>query len=78
MSPWAEAVTNLSNCRTLADGDGHSKLVEFLTGTDPRAALSVLAITSVGFDGDGNVTVTFSAIAGRKYQLRTSEDLKIG
>lgn len=58
-----------------ADGDGQSNLAEYLAGTDPRSSASVFAITSVGAPDSGTVTVTWSGIAGRTYQLWSSADL---
>jgi Tol biopolymer transport system component len=51
------------------DGDGHTDLQEFLAGTDPTNAgsvLRVLTVTSLG----GNTTILWSATPGKNYQVQ--------
>ncbi len=50
------------------DGDGLSNLGEYLAGTDPQLATSVLRITSLA-KLSGTVPVHFNAIAGKTYRL---------
>lgn len=57
-----------------ADGDGFTNLQEFLAGTDPRNASSRFRITSVT-SASANITITFSAVAGKTYRVEYNDDL---
>jgi hypothetical protein len=59
-----------------ADGDGRSNRDEFLAGTDPRDARSVLALSASMVDGV--IRITFTAEAGRSYGLQTRDTLSDG
>ncbi|MDB6035740.1 MAG: hypothetical protein JWM16_6078 [Verrucomicrobiales bacterium] len=50
------------------DGDGFTNLQEFLAGTDPHQATSVLRISQVQLLG-GNFHILFQGITGKKYRL---------
>ncbi len=52
-----------------ADGDGRSNLQEYLSGTDPRDASSVFAITKIGTSGS-DIEVFWNSVAGKTYQLQ--------
>ena len=60
-----------------ADGDGLSNLAEQAAGTDAGNPTSVFKITAIIRNGDGSVTCTFPAIAGKTYRIETSSDLAI-
>jgi len=53
-----------------SDGDGQTNLQEFLAGTNPQNAGSVLQIT--GVDG---FTITWSCVAGKNYQVLWADAL---
>jgi hypothetical protein len=57
-----------------SDGDGASNLDEFLAGTDPTKAGSVLRVT-IG-PTTGGLLVRWDAVSGSVYQLQSSGDLK--
>ena len=57
-----------------ADGDGMGNLDEFLAGTDPTNADSVLRITSVTAN-DSNVVVSFTTCSNKLYELEANDDL---
>jgi hypothetical protein len=58
------------------DGDAHSNLLEYLAGTNPRAAGSFLAFDSITNIGD-TLTFAFLARANRAYTLQRSLDLRV-
>jgi hypothetical protein len=55
------------------DGDGASNLAEFIAGTSPKNAGSVLRL-SPATDG-ARLTLTWPTVAGRRYRLRVSDSL---
>jgi hypothetical protein len=57
------------------DGDGMSNLAEFIAGTDPTQASSVLRFLTANREGDGTVTLSWSAVAGRRYHVEFKNDL---
>jgi len=56
------------------DGDGLTNRQEFLAGTDPRVAASVLRITSVHFS-EADVVIRFSTMSGRSYRVERTANL---
>ncbi len=52
-----------------ADGDGMSNLQEYLAGTDPLGAPSVLRVTAITRNASGNHMVMWSSVAGKSYQV---------
>jgi len=57
-----------------SDGDGAANTDEYIAGTDPRNAASVLrAVPS--FLPNGSADITFDAVAGKSYQVEASSDL---
>ena len=59
------------------DGDGINNLEEFLGGTDPRSAVSYLAILDLTLPA-GRPQITFYALPGKSYTVLYSDDLKTG
>ena len=59
-----------------ADGDGSSNLVEYLAGTDPTDAASVLRIVSFARASNGATTLRFQFAASRSYAIDYSADLQ--
>jgi len=60
-----------------SDGDQLSNLAEYLSGTNPRDASSVLKFDSVT-SGGGSVALQFIAIAGKSYTLQYRTDAAQG
>lgn len=58
-----------------SDGDGMNDLNEFLAGTDPTKADSVLHLLAVRPAVDGSVQVSWTSSAGHSYRLLGSPDL---
>ena len=57
------------------DGDGMSNLSEFQAGTDPRDANSRLQIVPLRQGGTG-LDLQWPGVAGQRYRVSFSEDLK--
>jgi predicted MPP superfamily phosphohydrolase len=58
-----------------ADGDGHSDIEEYFTGTDPKDGNDYFGLqTAVS---NGNVSIRFPAAAGCQYVLQTSDNLSV-
>ena len=58
-----------------ADRDGMSNAAEFLAGTDPGNAASVLRIDGVSLPKGGGVEIRWQSAPGVSYLLESSEDL---
>lgn len=58
------------------DGDGMSNLAEFLSGTAPNDAGSVLAMASPSHDTDGTMLVSWQSAPGRTYTLQKTVSLR--
>ena len=58
-----------------ADRDGQSNLSEYLAGTNPRNASSGLRIQNLQLAGNA-LTISWSSVAGRVYQIQISPDLE--
>lgn len=58
------------------DGDLQANKQEYLAGTHPLDANSRFAISSVSRHADGTFTGTFTAVAGKSYTVKFSDDLK--
>jgi uncharacterized repeat protein (TIGR01451 family) len=56
------------------DGDGLTNLQEFLAGTDPTSADSVLQVTQVT-KVDGGMELMWNAVAGRFYKVAIAESI---
>ena len=53
------------------DGDGRSNLSEYLAGTNPKSAASILKITSSAFSSaNREVTLNWASVDGRKYKIQ--------
>lgn len=64
-----------------SDGDGADNLAEFLAGTDPRNASSVLRLEATwGIDGTGEATLRLraSVLPGKQYELQSRDSLNPG
>ena len=59
------------------DGDGATNAGEFIAGTDPGNAASVLRAAHTVL-GDGSVTISFAAVAGKSYRIEASTTLEGG
>ncbi len=57
------------------DGDGASDLAEWLAGTDPSSAASVLKLSLPQVQPNGTVRFTWPTVTGRSYRLYVSTDL---
>jgi len=57
-----------ADANTDLDGDGTSNFAEYLAGTDPQLATSLLRVTSVN-RAPSTYTVHFDAIAMKRYRL---------
>ena len=57
------------------DGDGSTNLEEYLAGTNPTQAGSVLRITSIEYLGGNSVRLTFLAVSNRTYTLEYKDGL---
>lgn len=58
-----------------ADRDGQTDLAEYLAGTNPKDAGSALVVSSVTRTADGAVTVSWPAVAGRRYTVEIADRL---
>ena len=56
-----------------SDGDGESNVQEFLAGTDPLNPASVFRVA--GIERSNDVSISFSSVLGRRYQIQRSDDL---
>ena len=69
-------LTTASNAPTSDyDKDGTSDLAEFLAGTLPDDPMSRLKIEDIATGANGDVTVRWQAIAGKKYTIETTAAL---
>ncbi len=62
-----------------ADGDGFTNRQEYLAGTDPRDASSVLRVGEIAqraLEDGGGVAVSWASAAGRRYKLERSYNLR--
>lgn len=57
------------------DGDGANTMDEYLAGTDPASASSVLRLSVVSTDSDGNTVFLFGIAPSRAYRIEISYDL---
>ena len=57
------------------DGDGQSDLQEFVAGTNPTSAGSILRVLTVTPLGGGSTTVVWTAVAGRSYLVQYKDSL---
>ncbi len=59
------------------DGDGHANWEEYLTGTNPTNAASVLAVTAAENLGDGNFVITWNSVEDKTYMIQTNTSLTV-
>jgi hypothetical protein len=67
-----------ANAHTDTDGDGHTDYQEWLCGTDPTNAVSVLRVTGLVPTLDGGLAITWTSSTTRQYTVRGSTDLRAG
>ncbi|MDP4996218.1 MAG: lamin tail domain-containing protein, partial [Akkermansiaceae bacterium] len=58
-----------------ADGDGSSNLTEYLAGTDPKSNESVFKISSFTSPVDDMISIGWTGVNGKTYQISSSTDL---
>ncbi|MBI5775330.1 MAG: hypothetical protein HZA89_16540 [Verrucomicrobia bacterium] len=58
-----------------ADGDGQGNLAEYLAGTDPQGAASVLKVTSAVGGETSAFVLQFSCVADKTYQIEFTDNL---
>jgi Tol biopolymer transport system component len=67
---------DLSRAQDDADGDGMNNLQEYLAGTDPTNGDSALVLhISLNGSANTNVLLSWTAAAGRSYQIQSNGDL---
>lgn len=71
---WTADTTRWPSAAVDSDGDGAANLDEFLAGTDPTRADSVLRVTVK--PTTGGLLAEWSSLPGSVYQLQASADLK--
>jgi parallel beta-helix repeat protein len=70
--------TNSQSCAACdPDHDGMSNWQEFLAGTDPTNAASVLRISTLTLT-NSDVTISFQSVTGINYRLDVREDVETG
>src|SRR5206468_11521799 len=57
------------------DGDGQSDRQEFLAGTDPTNAGSVFRVLTLSRVSGGSVTLFWSAVPGKKYDVQYKDNV---
>ncbi|PYL00280.1 MAG: hypothetical protein DME19_05660 [Verrucomicrobia bacterium] len=62
---------------TDTDGDGMTDYAEFIAGTDPNNASSVLELTPPAAQSNGNLRFDWPSVPGRAYRLEMSADLVV-
>ncbi|MDP2897805.1 MAG: lamin tail domain-containing protein, partial [bacterium] len=60
------------------DGDGESNLDEWVAGTDPTDASSILAISSIIKGIDSTMVIRWHSVSNRHYSILRSTDLRTG
>jgi enediyne biosynthesis protein E4 len=73
-----ESAHNITEAADDADADGASNSQEFLAGTNPRDAQSVLRIDQIQSTFGGEWVVRFTAVSNRTYSLQRRNQLKEG
>ncbi len=74
-------ITHFSNTTTSIsptsdyDKDGFSDLEEFIAGTAPKDAQSLLKVEEITAGADGEVTLRWQGVAGKNYTLQNSTSL---
>ncbi|MEW6304828.1 MAG: hypothetical protein AB1705_15240 [Verrucomicrobiota bacterium] len=72
---WGANVTKWGAANTDSDGDGVSNVQEFLAGTNPRDATSVLRMSVTGPTPNGQMYLTWNSKPGLVYQVQYSTNL---
>lgn len=69
-----EALYNVSDPNADDDGDGFSNRDEFLAGTNPRSATSLLKIKAI-IRAQSGCQIVFDSLSGRQYRVEYKNDL---
>jgi hypothetical protein len=77
-SPAELADQNVGAGTADADGDGRNNLEEFICGTDPNDASSILRMSGLRSADGLDVVVRWPGKAGRTYILESSDNLLLG
>jgi hypothetical protein len=65
-----EAAYGVSDPNADSDGDGQTNGEEYLAGTNPTNAASVLKITGVSRQSNGHVVLTWASVGGTRYRIQ--------
>ncbi|MGD0059239.1 MAG: fibronectin type III domain-containing protein [Verrucomicrobiia bacterium] len=74
VDPTGRTTNNLSCATCDPDGDGQNNMQEYLAGTNPTNAASLLRIVSLA-QVAGNVQVSFTSVSGKYYTLERCQSL---
>jgi hypothetical protein len=70
LNPNSNADRNLD-----LDGDGQTNYLEYVAGTRANDGTSALLVTAASLSATNEVSLTWSSVAGKKYQAQISTDL---
>ncbi len=73
-----ESKYNVTNPTADDDGDGQSNYAEYIAGTNPRDATSVLRIINTACNSEGQVTLTWSSVGGTQYRIQVADSATAG
>jgi autotransporter-associated beta strand protein len=70
------AANGITDSNADTDGDGQSNLAEYIAHTNPTNATSVLRVTDVKQQANGQIGITWSSVGGTRYRVQSSDGLK--